>query len=642
MEERKSDYLRIPSNNQAIELKNFIKRFPTNVSEKEDDQEINNQEEDLRLSRYIVTDFMTNINEATKVSFNLDQYEKVKLSKFQKLLRSFHILNPSAWVHLAILGVISAIVAFAVDFVAAKLLEARMVICINDYMSFTTGLVMWLIFGLFFGVVAALCGAFLSQDAEGSGIPEMKSILAGVNIFRFLSFPTLSSKIVGLIAASGAGLSIGKEGPFVHISAIIAHKLCKHVPFFKHILENTTLHNQILASAVATGVCATFGAPIGGVLFSIEVTATYYVVSNLWKAFYCAVWCSLMFTILHQTELTDLIYVTKYTEITFNWQVISFLLLGVICGVLGATFVTCASKLICMRKAQVLGSLSKRFPYTILVCIVCSLITFSSPFFQLSDKKVINDMFQADSLYEIEDSRWVTPNIYVSLLVFTLAKLFMTSISISCPIPCGVFTPIFTTGAVFGRLWGGLMNWVFGFHLQGVYAIVGAAALTSSVTHTISVAVIVFELTGQLNYMTYMLVGVLISFAVGNAISISIYDVMLQIKGLPYMPALRPSRLYKKKAKHVMVTRLSCLSKDSTLKELWKVFIANMNELYIVPVLDEENFLIGEITLKDLRKHFHQKFLSAKREMSNYSSRMLSKYFERVYQLSTYPYVSYI
>ena len=51
----------------------------------------------------------------------------------------------------------------------------------------------------------------------------------------------------------------------------------------------------MLAASVAAGVTATFGAPIGGVLFSIEVTSTYYMVSNLWKAFFCSVWGILAF-----------------------------------------------------------------------------------------------------------------------------------------------------------------------------------------------------------------------------------------------------------------------------------------------------------------------------------------------------------
>jgi len=44
----------------------------------------------------------------------------------------------------------------------------------------------------------------------------------------------------------------------------------------------------MIAVAVAAGVVATFGAPFGGIIFSIEVTATYYMISNLWKSFVCS------------------------------------------------------------------------------------------------------------------------------------------------------------------------------------------------------------------------------------------------------------------------------------------------------------------------------------------------------------------
>jgi chloride channel 2 len=50
----------------------------------------------------------------------------------------------------------------------------------------------------------------------------------------------------------------------------------------------------MMAAAVAAGITATFGAPIGGVLFSIEVSSTYYMVSNFWKAFFCTT-CGVVF-----------------------------------------------------------------------------------------------------------------------------------------------------------------------------------------------------------------------------------------------------------------------------------------------------------------------------------------------------------
>jgi H+/Cl- antiporter ClcA len=55
----------------------------------------------------------------------------------------------------------------------------------------------------------------------------MKAVMSGVNIFRYLSFQTFIGKIIGLTAALSAGLAVGREGPFVHLSACIANKLSK-------------------------------------------------------------------------------------------------------------------------------------------------------------------------------------------------------------------------------------------------------------------------------------------------------------------------------------------------------------------------------------------------------------------------------
>ena len=76
----------------------------------------------------------------------------------------------------------------------------------------------------------------------------------------------------------------GKEGPYVHISTCVAQQLCR-LPLFRRLNETESLRRQMLAAGCAAGVAATFGAPVGGVLFSIEVTLTllYYRVTHLWK-----------------------------------------------------------------------------------------------------------------------------------------------------------------------------------------------------------------------------------------------------------------------------------------------------------------------------------------------------------------------
>ena len=77
--------------------------------------------------------------------------------------------------------------------------------------------------------------------------------------------------------------------------------------------------------------------------------------------------------------------------------------------------------------------------------------------------------------------------------------------------------------------------------MPGGYATVGAAAFSGAVTHTISISVIVFELTGQITHCVPVLVAVLISNAVASFLQPSCYDSIILIKKLPYLPDIVPS-----------------------------------------------------------------------------------------------------
>ena len=51
---------------------------------------------------------------------------------------------------------------------------------------------------------------YISRDSEGSGVPEMKGVLAGVHLHKFLAINALVGKWVGLVAALSGGLSMGR------------------------------------------------------------------------------------------------------------------------------------------------------------------------------------------------------------------------------------------------------------------------------------------------------------------------------------------------------------------------------------------------------------------------------------------------
>jgi H+/Cl- antiporter ClcA len=76
------------------------------------------------------------------------------------------------------------------------------------------------------------------------------------------------------------------------------------------------------------------------------------------------------------------------------------------------------------------------------------------------------------------------------------------------------------------------------FNILGRFAVVGAASLVASVTHTLAIAVVAFELTGSIILLFPVLVGVVTSYALSKKFSVSIYHVLVEIKNLPFLPRL--------------------------------------------------------------------------------------------------------
>ena len=103
--------------------------------------------------------------------------------------------------------------------------------------------------------------------ASGSGVAEVKVILSGFVVHGYLGAQTLVIKTIGLILSVASGLSLGKEGPFVHIATCVGNISCRLFPKYNH---NDGKRREVLSASAASGVAVAFGAPIGGTLFSLE------------------------------------------------------------------------------------------------------------------------------------------------------------------------------------------------------------------------------------------------------------------------------------------------------------------------------------------------------------------------------------
>ena len=549
------------------------------------------------------------------------------------------VINPSYWVFLVILGVLTALLAFAIDIASFQFRFFVSDLC-TFHLPWWLGYFSWVLFTIFFAMIAASVGVCISRDAEGSGIPEVKSILAGVNIYKYLSFQTVIGKVIGLFAALVAGLSIGKEGPFVHLATGVANKLAK-LRCFRKIETNPAIKKQMLAAAVAAGVASTFGAPMGGVLFSIEVTATYYMVSNLWKAFFCATWSVVTIKLVQGSSTAELFVRTEVANIELRWHLLGYIALGLLSGAVGGLFVTVVGKIIYLRKKIQVAFFSNRWGYVGFVAFVTGFCTFPIIFLHDPDKPTIHELFQPEFLAQQRSEKWSTPAEGFNLFTFAFLKFVLTVLAVTSPIPAGVFTPIFTLGASVGRLFGFTLFHIFEAasfppNYIALYAVIGAAGVASSVTRTISVCVIVFELTGQVTFLIPLLMCVLTSYAISNSLSISFFDLLLDMKNLPYIPALKSQQAYSLDASDIMNKNFLYLTRDSTLSDIAILLQYVGNQPKSVPVVEssEQKLLCFAVQAQSLRKYLFAEYNKIQARLDPSTRAALSSYFKTLTAIS--------
>jgi chloride channel 7 len=147
-----------------------------------------------------------------------------------------------------------------------------------------------------FAMIAAIF-VWLEPVSGGSGIPEIKCFLNGIDLPRVVRVKTLFCKVIGVTFSVAAGLPVGKEGPMVHSGAVVAAGISQGKTKFWGVdtsfskfsdFRNDREKRDFVACGAAAGVASAFGAPIGGVLFSLEEGASYWSTKLTWRAFFCA------------------------------------------------------------------------------------------------------------------------------------------------------------------------------------------------------------------------------------------------------------------------------------------------------------------------------------------------------------------
>ncbi|KAD3067946.1 hypothetical protein E3N88_35826 [Mikania micrantha] len=485
----------------------------------------------------IATDYFSTSNDV----FKQDWRNRSKYQIFQYISLK--------WILCFVIGIVVSLIGFFNNLAIENIAGQKFVITSNLMLA-NRYLAAFLIFAaanLGLTLFAVLITTLIAPETAGSGIPEVKAYLNGVDAPAIFSFRTLLIKIVGTIAAVSSSLNVGKAGPMVHTGACIAALTCqggskKYGLTWKwfRFFNNDRDRRDLVTCGSAAGIAAAFRAPVGGVLFALEEMASWWRSALLWRAFFTTAVVAILLR-----GLTDLcisgkcglfgtggliIFDVTSADITYHLiDVPPVLLLGVIGGVAGG-----------------LKGIAYKVLLACTISIVTSCLLFGLPWFAScrpcpADASEPCPTIGRSGNYKKFQCQPGEYNELASLFFNTnddaIKNLFSkdTDTDYGIVAPVGLFIPIIVTGASYGRLVGLLIGASSNLN-HGLFAVLGAASLLGgSMRMTVSLCVILLELTNNLLLLPLIMLVLLVSKTVADAFNGNIYDQIMKLKGFPYL-----------------------------------------------------------------------------------------------------------
>lgn len=508
--------------------------------------------------------------------------------------------------------------------------------CVNEgvwvtWSSAPFPFMIFIAFSVLFALISTLLVKYVAPMATGSGISEIKVWVSGFKYKdEFLNVTTLVIKSIALPLAISSGLSIGKEGPSVHYATCCGYVLTNWL--LRDVLTYSK-QAEYLTAASGAGVAVAFGSPIGGVLFGLEEIASSakFNASTLWKAFYVALGAVATLEYINPFRNGKIVLFNVTYDRDWKVQEIPvFIILGIFGGLYGKYVSRWNINYVQFRK----NYLSK-WPVqeVVILAFITALISYFNEFLKLDMTESMGILFHecqsndnasafTHRLCQLDENTHVVSflRIFSSLCFATIIRAILVVVSYGAKVPAGIFVPSMAVGATFGRAISLLIERFVsgaGIITPGAYAFLGAAATLCGITNlTLTVVVIMFELTGAFIYILPTMIVVAITRIVvsysGNPGGIA--DQMILVNGFPLMESdTNEALLEGYDAEQIMSHDLITLNETMQLSELEAlVYDSSDKSVHGFPVvrdqdrMEPEKRCIGYV----LKRHMMSKLIT--------------------------------
>jgi CIC family chloride channel protein len=438
--------------------------------------------------------------------------------------------------------------------------------------------------GVWFVVLTPVLGGLIygplvsrfAPEARGHGVPE---VMLAVNKLGGRMRPQVP--IVKSLASAlciGSGGSVGREGPIVQIGSALGSVLGQFVRVSEVQLR------LLVACGAAAGISATFNAPIAGVFFALELILRsfdtesfgFVVLSSVTAdAIGRAVFGSHPFLTLPGFSFTSPVELVLYAG------------LGVLAVGVGLTFVRV------LYAGEDLADRLWRGPSWLRPGaggILLGLLLLAVP-----------QMYGVG--YPVLQHAVGGHYVILALLGLLAAKILATSLTMWIGGSGGVFAPSLFMGAMLGSAYGAVAHQLLPglAAAAGAYGLVGMGAVFAATARApITGVIIIFELTGDYRIILPLMCAIVVATALSNTITKdTIYTLKLRRRGID-INAPAPSRMAQISVAEAMGQTPRALTPDEPLHEIAERFATERTDS--LPVIDAVGSLTGIIAASDIER----------------------------------------
>jgi len=434
------------------------------------------------------------------------------------------------------------------------------------------------------GLLVGIISRFISADARGHGVPEV--ITAVIAKGGYLRPSLILSKTVTSALSIGSGGGAGREGPIIMIGAAAGSSVGQ---FFRLSSDQMRV---LVAAGAAGGIAAIFNAPLGGVMFAIEIILGDFSVRNFSPIVVSAV----IATAISRTFLGNHpTFVATHYELVSNYELFFYLGIGLLAGVVSVWFIK-----ILFSVEDFFGKLHRVPAFLrpalgglgvgILLIWLPELAGYS---YDINNRAILG---QADELL---------------LAAVFLLKPVACGLTLGSGGSGGVFAPALKAGAAFGGFIGFILHALFPSltATSGAYALVGMGALVAGTMHApLTAMVIIFEISNTYQViLPIMFAAISASVVARMLMKYSVYTMPLVREGIEIGYGLNLSIVHRLTVRELMSDTFIPLHRDAPIDEI--ISLIEKTDQTIFPVTDDNRKLVGIIRFNDLRQVFTEREL---------------------------------